>query len=113
MAYDHLGLSPIAVLNSGRRMLAYDTADSLTTVLTAGYFNAGVSAFVRGDRIDIVAAGERALAVVAVSTSTGVVVVSSSGPGVHHIPSFWTGTLAEYQALGVNDADRTFYAIVE
>lgn len=113
MAFDLRDLSEIAALANGKRSLAYDTTDSLTAVLATGYFNAASGVFVHGDRLDIVAAGERCLAVVAVSTARGVNVISPIGPGGHHIPATWTGTEAEYTALGVNATDRTFYVTVD
>jgi polygalacturonase len=101
MSFDLRGLSEIQALGNGKRFLAYDSADSITSVLTAGYFDIAYPHMGPGDRLDIVAAGERASAYVAVATSRGIAVI----PATATLDSEFNAK--RYGAVGDGVADDT------
>ena len=78
MAFDLDALSEIRTLNFGRRYHAYDTTDDLSTVLTAGYFDAGWYRLAARDRLDIEASDGRIMAVVSAASAAGVTITAST-----------------------------------
>lgn len=78
MSFDLNGLSEVRALNFGRRYHAYDTTDTLSAVLAAGYFDAGWYRLGARDRLDIEASDGRIMAVVSAASSGGVTITAST-----------------------------------
>ena len=78
MSFDLNGLSEVRALNFGRRYHAYDTTDTLSAVLTAGYFDAGWYRLGARDRLDIDASDGRIMAVVSAASAACVTITAST-----------------------------------